>query len=41
VNWENLANLVPILIAAVLFIGLTAWLVWPSKPPNDKENWKT
>jgi hypothetical protein len=36
-NWANLTNLAPILIAAVLFIGLTVWLVWPSKPPNDEE----
>ena len=30
----NLNNLAPLLIAAVLFIALTAWMVWPSKPPD-------
>lgn len=32
----NLNNLAPLLISAVLFIGLTAWLTWPSKPPTRK-----
>lgn len=37
VDYFNLVNLMPLILVAILFIALTVYLVWPSKPPTKHD----